>query len=317
MVLEVTQSQFVCGLVTTALGVASFLGVALPYSTVDTARKLSSGHEFLSQVSAGVVLAVSWLHLLADSQETLGELAEFPVANASMLAGFIFCAFSQSLMACHHACTALPPAVAAGVKDALEVQLLPSTENGNGSSVDDASRFKMMEASISFHSVLIGLSFGFVHSSWQTQVVFGAALVFHQFLEGCALGMVGQYAGISQRHWVLTFLVFTLSLPTGVVTSVLVQCLYHNFEENVAYCWATGMLNGFAAGTLAHVGVEMITRELEVEKKRLESPEDIPCMSPSRKSCAKRPSLLQMKPVGSMFGISLGAVIMTVLALWA
>merc|ERR1712028_180643 len=53
------------------------------------------------------------------------------------------------------------------------------------------TRFHVMEASISFHSLMIGLGIGFAQGGWRAQLVLGASLCVHQFFEGCAVGTGG------------------------------------------------------------------------------------------------------------------------------
>ena len=87
----------------------------------------------------------------------------------------------------------------------------------------------------------------------------GLVLCVHQFLEGAALGLVGKQCGLSQWGWIRTCLLFSLSLPSGVAAGVAAQLIFENFDEHdAAYCWVFGLLNAFAAGTLAHVGIELM-----------------------------------------------------------
>ena len=309
---------FVCGAVTCMLAVSSALGVALPYATSNTSIRLRKRFELLAQVSAGVVLAVSWLHLLDDAQARLSELIEYPAANAAMLGGFLCTAFFQTLSQCHHT-----------VSPSNEEHLLPV--GGDGSSAPPLTgkhwqtRFYLMEASISFHSVLIGLGVGFAQTGWREQLVLGLVLCVHQFLEGCALGLMGRRCQLSKRKWVAVFLLFSLSLPIGVTTAVTFQMLYDSFEGNAVYGWITGLLNAFAAGTLTHVGVEMISRELDASQDHCDAPSPelvggscAAALKPAKcVPCGVRPTALRLQPLRTMLAICSGAAIMCVLAVWA
>ena len=39
----------------------------------------------MASLSSGVVLSVSWLHLLDDAQQTLEDLTEYPAANCAVV----------------------------------------------------------------------------------------------------------------------------------------------------------------------------------------------------------------------------------------
>ena len=208
----------------------------------ETAAHHSVRLEVLSGLSAGVLVAVAWLHLLDDAQERLEGLTEYPAANAAMLAGFLFMTSVQTLtMPCHHSANALP---------------LLSTKSAP-MHAERLRVFHVLEASISVHSVLIGLGFGLGELGGQEQCVLGVALCVHQFLEGLTVGMLGTKSGLSRQGWRCTYLVFTLSLPIGVAVGVTARHLYAGFDDNVAFRWCAGLLNAVAAGTLTHIGVHM------------------------------------------------------------
>lgn len=311
------QSMAVCGGVTCILCLSSALGVALPYTAANTSSKVRVRYERLAQLSAGVVIAVSWLHLLDDAQNRLRELVEYPAANVAMLAGFLFTAFFQTLAQCHHHHHA----------PSNEEHLLSVDASAGGALpkvvADEQTRFYLMEAAISFHSVLIGLGVGFAQSGWREQLVLGLVLCVHQFLEGCALGLMGRRCQLSNRKWVCVFLLFSLSLPAGVATAVGAQLLYDSFEGNALYGWITGLLNGFAAGTLTHVAVDMISRELDVSQEHSGAPATPEFDSawaltaPANcRPCAMRPTGARLRSLRAMLAICCGAGAMCLLAIW-
>ena len=243
---------------TTTIGVVLAIAassVAGVYSSraSETVTSHSLRLECLSGLSAGVLVAVAWLHLLDDAQERLEGLTEYPAANAAMLAGFLFMNGVQTLtMPCHHS------------PSSAGLPLLPTnSEPKTRAGVERLRVFHVLEASISVHSVLIGLGFGLGELGGQEQLVLGLALCVHQFLEGLTVGMLGTKSGLSRRGWRCTYLVFTLSLPIGVAAGVTVRHIYDGFDDNLTFRWCAGLLNALAAGTLTHIGVHMCSAHAE------------------------------------------------------
>lgn len=317
-----------------AIAASSVLG--LLSSRASEAESHSLRVESLTGLSAGVLLAVAWLHLLDDAQERLEGVTEYPAANAAMLTGFLIMAVLQTLTApCHHAPTA------AGCS-----QLEPLTSTGSGSE-QQLRMFHVLEASISIHSVLIGLGFGLGELGDREQLVLGLALCVHQYLEGLTVGMLGRKSGLSQQAWRCSFLVFTLSLPLGVSAGVVVQYFYAGLNDNFAFRWCSGLLNGMAAGTLTHIGVHMINAHADeppprppmperVTKllERPETPDSVTKFERVQPGCSRDQALLVMlgepiapkgllercvppRAVLRMLAAGLGAVLMAILAIWA
>ena len=240
----------VCAGVTVVLAVVSALGVFVGRDG-DGSGGPKRGEGLIASLSAGVVLSVSWLHLLNDAQDTLQDLTEYPAANCAMLVGFLLMWLCQAQTRCHHSSGS--PSSWGG-----EAMLLPcqSAENCIAPTVFKApsppdsamvTRFHVMEASISFHSFLIGLGIGFAQGGWRAQLVLGGSLCVHQFFEGCAVGTVGKLCQLSKNAWLWTFVIFSLSLPSGVAIAIAAQLLA-TVGSNVGYQWALGLLTACAAG---------------------------------------------------------------------
>ena len=237
----------ICAGVTVVLAVVSALGIFVGKDSEKGGGPKDEG--LLASVSAGVVLSVSWLHLLDDAQDTLEGLTDYPAAMCAMLVGFLLMWFCQAQTRYHHS-SGSPSSwnccVAHRRRDGEGTLLLkaPSSPPPNSTMV---TRFHVMEASISFHSFMIGLGIGFAQGGWRAQLVLGASLCVHQFFEGCAVGTVGTKVKLSQSAWRRTFVVFSLSLPSGVAIAVAVQ-LIATVGSNVGYQWALGLLTAGVAG---------------------------------------------------------------------
>tara|TARA_B110001452_G_scaffold28427_1_gene22335 strand:- start:125 stop:1201 length:1077 start_codon:yes stop_codon:yes gene_type:complete len=327
----------------------SALGMFLPFVSDSAASAQDSlTTQCLAGLSAGVLVAVAWLHLLDDAQERLDGLCEYPAANAAMLGGYMLMAVIQGLMPCHH-------------HDASKTMpLLPTSSSQPSASQTSEmrSRFYVLEASISFHSVLIGLGLGLATTGWRQQLSLGLALCVHQLLEGLAVSMMGRRSGLSQRAWQLAFLAFALSLPFGAACGLGIRELYAGFDDNVAVRWCSGLLNAIAAGTLTHIGVDMVGSTLDPDAHshsppRARSPETVTGIpldgvepdplqasgptqgtlaaleamvgAPTKSACGTAcmlhgPSMgpsLHGKPVLRLTCVCLGATMMSVLAIWA
>ena len=236
----------ICAGVTVVLAVVSAFGI---YTGKNGGKAGDEG--LLASVSAGVVLSVSWLHLLDDAQDTLEGLTDYPAAMCAMLVGFLLMWFFQAQTRYQHT-SGSPPSTwsccvahrGRGVGE--EGMLLKATKPPEPNSSME-TRFHVMEASISFHSLMIGLGIGFAQGGWRAQLVLGASLCVHQFFEGCAVGTVGTKVKLSQSAWRRTFVVFSLSLPSGVAIAVAVQ-LIATVGSNVGYQWALGLLTAGVAG---------------------------------------------------------------------
>ena len=240
----------VCAGVTIVLAVVSALGVFVGRDGSDSSGVPKRGEGLLASVSSGVVLSVSWLHLLDDAQDTLEDLTEYPAANCAMLVGFLLMWLCQAQSRCHHSSPSpsswggetrlLPVSTASDtILAALKAPPLPPSSA--------LTRFHLMEASISFHSFMIGLGIGFAQGGWRAQLVLGGSLCVHQFFEGCAVGSVGKASQLSRVAWRWTFVIFSLSLPAGVYSAVAFQLLA-TVRSNVGYQWALGLLTACAAG---------------------------------------------------------------------
>lgn len=322
----------------------SALGMFLPFVSESAASAQNFSlqtTQLLAGLSAGVLVSVAWLHLLDDAQERLDGLSEYPAANAAMLFGYMLMAVIQGLMPCHHH----DPAKTAPL---LPTSTAPPSASA---STEMRSRFFVLEASVSFHSVLIGLGFGLANTGWRQQLILGLALCVHQFLEGLAVGMMGRRSGLTQRAWETAFLVFTLSLPFGAACGLGIQHLYSGFNSNVAVRWCSGLLNAIAAGTLTHIGVDMVGGHQDQDahsQLREAAPEPVtgtplepdplnasgptqgtmeaieamvgPTKAPKSacgSACLLHGRSVPLSPVLRMMSVCLGATIMAVLAIWA
>jgi len=141
-----------------------------------------------------------------------------------------------------------------------------------------------------FHSFFIGLALGISDSSSLL-----IAIVAHQFFEGLALGF--RIAKVNlPKNWVIWLidLGFAFAAPLGIIVGIGIAQALEN-EDGILLI-VTGTANAISAGILTYVSlVHMIADEM------------------NQPECIARPALQNAMYVG----IVLGAIFMTILAIWA
>jgi len=104
----------------------------------------------------------------------------------------------------------------------------------------------LSEASISVHSVLIGLALGITTGDEIVPLLI--ALTFHQFLEGVAIGTAAIYAGMKIRTVAILALVFSLTTPVGIAIGIGVRSSFNENDPTALY--TQGILDAICAGLL-------------------------------------------------------------------
>jgi zinc transporter ZupT len=104
----------------------------------------------------------------------------------------------------------------------------------------------MSEVSICTHSIIIGLTLGVTSSSQFTALFI--AIIFHQLLEGVALGSNASEAGLSTRHILMLAGAYAFTTPTGIAIGIGVR--YSLNTNSVPMLMTTGILDAISAGTL-------------------------------------------------------------------
>lgn len=306
--------------------IASVSGVGFPFLVMRTNEGLleTKWFQLMRVLCTGLVCAVALLHVLADANEYLSKVSDFPWANALALVGILVMVAIKELAIMsmnhlrRHAAAKNPSGGTleegllngAVVKDNSGRAAVHQPRHGHVHSIPcieykhtdlagkPLQRFTvyMMEASIMIHSVLVGLALGVLQDSIAVCSLC-AALIFHQFFEGLALAAVAVKNGFSLKsswHLVLTF---TLSCPLGAVLGIFFSSQYDAADYRTA--WTLGALNAVAAGTLLHIGlVELL-------------PEDF-----GEEDCQQH-DLHAPHPLARLFALFLGGAIMAVLAIWA
>lgn len=152
---------------------------------------------------------------------------------------------------------------------------------------------QVLELGIVSHSVLIGLSLGVSHSPCTIRPLV-AALSFHQFFEGFALGGCVAQAKFKQMSNIIMSCFFALTTPGGIVVGIGLARFYNPSSPGALI--VEGILDSISAGILIYMAlVDLIAADF---------------MS-KRMKCNPR---LQ---VVSYFALFFGAALMSSLAIWS
>ncbi|XP_022962014.1 zinc transporter 4, chloroplastic-like [Cucurbita moschata] len=152
---------------------------------------------------------------------------------------------------------------------------------------------QILELGIVSHSVIIGLSLGVSHSPCTIRPLI-AALSFHQFFEGFALGGCISQAQFNTLSTSLMAVFFAITTPIGIAIGTAVASTYN--PNSTGALIAEGILDSLSAGILVYMAlVDLIAADFLSK----------------RMSCNFR---LQIVSYCTLF---LGAGLMSSLALWA
>ncbi|XP_058223974.1 zinc transporter 4, chloroplastic-like isoform X1 [Rhododendron vialii] len=152
---------------------------------------------------------------------------------------------------------------------------------------------QVLELGIVSHSIIIGLSLGVSQSPCTIRPLI-AALSFHQFFEGFALGGCISQAQFGTFHATIMACFFAFTTPTGIAIGTSI-CSFYNPDSPLALI-IEGTLDSISAGILVYMAlVDLIAADFLSKRMR----------------CNFR---LQ---VASYFALFLGAGLMSSLAIWA
>ncbi|KAF9615111.1 hypothetical protein IFM89_021682 [Coptis chinensis] len=188
-------------------------------------------------------------------------------------------------------------------KHGCDGHLLKSHSHGFGSGEEDEDHrpgsvrhvvvSQILELGIVSHSVIIGLSLGVSHSPCTIRPLI-AALSFHQFFEGFALGGCISQAQFRTLPTVLMACFFAITTPLGIGIGTAVSSLYNHDSPRALV--VEGMLDSISAGILVYMAlVDLIAADFLSK----------------RMSCNVRLQIL------SYLALFLGAGLMSSLAIWA
>lgn len=152
---------------------------------------------------------------------------------------------------------------------------------------------QVLELGIVTHSIIIGISLGVSQSPCTIRPLF-AALSFHQFFEGFALGGCISQAGFKSFSTMAMTVCFTMTTPLGIGVGTGISSGYNSNSQGALI--VEGIFDSVSAGILIYMAlVDLIAADFL-----------------SKRMCCNR--LLQALSYASLF---LGAATMSALAVWA
>ncbi|RLN59284.1 hypothetical protein BBP00_00006577 [Phytophthora kernoviae] len=238
--------------------------------------------ESISAFAYGVVIATGLIHMVNEgieklSDECLGSVVEeygslglaFVLATLVVM-HLIECESSvffgnQGSLLHGHAHGHTPEAIMQQPVSTPDGAVTPQTAEYHGKSVNHAendSKIRrkiatiIFEAGVIFHSVIIGLDLGVTTGSEFNTLL--AALCFHQFFEGIAIGTSALSSIESKGKLFMLNFAFAITTPIGQVIGIAVRTTYSSSSSTAL--WVQGILDCVAGGILLYTGlVELMT----------------------------------------------------------
>lgn len=256
--------------------VASSLGVLIPLSGRKLRFLRPEGQPFfITKVfAAGVILATAFIHMLPDSFETLSNpcLPEHPWAKFAW-PGFIAMLGALATLVLDFSATEFyfgknkqQKEVESGTKTgdvegkqsdagALHMGHSHSHEQDGDDMFLHARHVvvaQVFEFGVLAHSVIIGITVGVSNSPCTINPLF-AALTFHQFFEGLALGGCIAMAGFRNRVALLMGFCFAVTTPMGIAIGIGISKSYN--ENSPRALIVEGVFDSISAGILVYMAL--------------------------------------------------------------
>ncbi|KAJ4820752.1 zinc transporter [Rhynchospora pubera] len=273
-----------------AILIFGIVGVSIPLAGRKRRLLRTDGPGFVlaKALAAGVILATGFVHMLHDAQSALTNVClpavpwrKFPFAGfvamlaalATLVADFAFTQFYENK---HRAETngvkADAAALAADRSASLIISVAPGPEEGEaineereplvpvhshgGDQVSTHVRHvvvsQILELGIVSHSVIIGLSLGVSRSPCTIKPLI-AALAFHQFFEGFALGGCISQAQFTNLKSSLMASFFAITTPAGIAIGTGIATFYNALSPRALVI--EGLLDSVSAGILIYMAL--------------------------------------------------------------
>jgi zinc transporter 1/2/3 len=266
----------------------SLLGVSIPlyFASKFDPVVLKNHYAFsiFQSFSAGIIISVAFIHLLSDASSTLqASYPEYPALSFAVAIAGIFFVFSleQTMLSIFLSPIkvndeGLPKFIDESGQQHAEHDekqhqhetVLQETINNliDSKSVRIILKTYLMQMSIAFHSVIIGVDFGTMNSIEELPEMKAlmVALIFHQFFEGTSLGLM--LSSVRDKLGLIKITVFSLFFAMQVSMGIIIGMIIANdFKTGTDYdelsqTYTTSCMNSFAAGILIYIGlVEMLS----------------------------------------------------------
>jgi zinc transporter 1/2/3 len=274
----------------------------------------------LRAFSAGVILALAFVHIIPESIEMMDGLVPdyHGIAGVVILGGLLSMVVVEHLT--HTIVHNTAEASSLNPKDIATVSV-PKIDNHDldpaptrdqhapacPSKLDlIASRQEnfrrqavayLFELGCIFHSAIIGISLGVITYDDSQLTALIIALVFHNLLEAMALGAFVTQANFSMVKKVFMVTLYCATVPIGVAVGIAISDTYD--EGSLTARGVQGSLSAFSAGVLLHIAlVQMIADDFSTR--------------PDHGQVTTRKVMVYM-----YLALALGTAVMCVLGIWA
>ncbi|KAI9999218.1 hypothetical protein PInf_004038 [Phytophthora infestans] len=233
--------------------------------------------EAVSAFAFGVVLATGLIHMVNEGIEKLSNECLGAVVENYESLGLAFVLITLVVMhfiECESSITAQEAAITPADRETPKPVENPYHEAAfDQSELDSKIRRKIatiiFEAGVVFHSVIIGLDLGVTAGSEFKTLL--AALCFHQFFEGVAIGSSALSSLESKSKLFIVNFVFAITTPIGQVIGIGIRSTYS--DSSTTSLWVQGILNCVAGGILLYTGlVELLTYNMTTNGQFLSRP---------------------------------------------
>ncbi|XP_050234534.1 zinc transporter 5-like [Mercurialis annua] len=262
--------------------VASTLGVSLPFLVSNISSLNPQGETFalIKAFAAGVILATGFMHILPDAIESLtspclneNPWRKFPFTGFFAMLSAIGTLMMETFASGYHKRSELRKAKPLSTTASGGEEIIMNVDHhhhhqdhdGHGNVSDFALErtnswevmrhrivSQVLELGIVVHSVIIGLSLGVSQSSKTIRPLI-AALSFHQFFEGMALGGCISLAKFKSKTIVTMILFFSMTTPSGIAVGIGISKMYNSNSPTSLI--VEGILNSLSAGILIYMAL--------------------------------------------------------------
>ncbi|KAG0626033.1 hypothetical protein M758_2G097800 [Ceratodon purpureus] len=241
--------------------------------------------------AAGVILATAFIHMLPTAMEVLANpcLPTEPWGHFAW-SGFIAMLGALGTLVIEFGATefylnrhgwAMPGPIVdtLGEINTLEKQSLEASsgsptcihvKDGRDESMFTHARHlvvaQVFEFGVVAHSIIVGITVGVSHSPCTIKPLF-AALTFHQFFEGIALGGCITLAGFRTRTSLIMGTCFAITTPLGIAIGMGIANTYN--EKSPKSLMVTGIFDSISAGILLYMAlVDLIASDFYSKRIR-------------------------------------------------
>ena len=223
--------------------------------------------------SAGIILALAFVHVVAEAISELSEISDYPLGGTFVMIGVMLLLMIEHLS--HHAWGhdhAHPPPQASADPNVVDPKQPIEADHAH-SCLNNLSSSKLVEVKIRktrvlalylfefaclFHSVVIGIALG-VTTNRSTLINLIIALIFHQFLEGVSLGCVIAETPITSAKSIFMIVAYSSTTPLGIGMGMIINAF--GDPESFESILIQGLCQGLAGGMLIYLALIQIIAE--------------------------------------------------------